>query len=225
MTRHLPRLALVATLLLAPFAAQAAPAFVTTRLDLRAGPGAEYPAVAFLEPGLQVEVLGCLEGYGWCDVVIGQDRGWVAGAYLQAPYQEHRAPLVRVAPAIGLPIVGFSVGSYWERNYRDRPWYAERGRWDGPHRGFGGPPPGRGPDWGRDRGWEHRGAERGPGWDRADHRDRDWGRQERGDDGPRHWQERDGRGPDGPGRDGPRGGPDRGGFDRGGPDRGDRGPR
>ena len=43
MTRRLPRLsrlALVAALLMAPLAAQAAPAFVTTRLDLRAGPGA-----------------------------------------------------------------------------------------------------------------------------------------------------------------------------------------
>ena len=197
--------ALAGALPLVPSVAWAEPAFVTTRLNLQSGPGAEYPAVAYLEPGVQVEVIGCLQGYGWCDVAIGQDRGWVAGAYLQAPYQDRRQPLVQVAPSIGLPVIGFSVGSYWERNYRDRPWYGERNRWDHrppPHRAFNPPP---GPDWRRDR----------PDWDRG----RPGGAPDRGErwhDGPRP------AGGPGPDRGRPDGPSDRGAGDRGPPDRGPR---
>jgi uncharacterized protein YraI len=177
--------AVIAALML-PGLAAAAPAFTTTRLSLRAGPSTDYPAVALIENGVQVEVLGCLEGYGWCDAVVGQDRGWLPGEYLQGVYYERREPLIGIAPSIGLPIVGFTVGTYWDRYYRGRPWYAERERWvrlappppppswghggwrhDGPSPGWGGPSPGWG---GPDRGW-HRGWDRGwgggprPGWD------------------------------------------------------------
>jgi uncharacterized protein YraI len=190
--------------LLAPALAQAAPAFVTGGLNMRAGPGTEYPVVAQLEPGVQVEVLGCLEGYNWCDVAIGQDRGWVAGSYLQAPYYERREPIMSIGPAIGLPIVGFAIGNYWDSYYRGRPWYHERSRWDRypPHRAFG-PPPGHGPG----PGWRHE----GPGWDRGgrgpDHRP--------GWDGPRP---AGGPGGPGPGFRPDHGGPPGGGHGgRGGP--------
>jgi uncharacterized protein YraI len=172
--------------LLAPALAQAAPAFVTSGLNMRAGPGTEYPVVAQLDPGVQVEVLGCLEGYVWCDVAIGQDRGWVAGNYLQAPYYERREPIVSIGPAIGLPIVGFTVGSYWDSYYRNRPWYHERSRWD-----HYGPPPrrafGPGPDW-------HHGPGPRPGWD---------GPRPAGGSGPGFRPDHDGPrgGPGGPGRD------------------------
>lgn len=201
----LTAMALAGALLLAAGPARAEPAFVTTRLNLQSGPGEEYPPVAFLEPGVQVEVIGCLQGYGWCDVSIGRDRGWVAGSYLQAAWQERRAPLVQVAPSLGLPVIGFSVGSYWERNYRDRPWYAERDRWGDRRPAFA-----PGPDWHRERrDWDRHDRDRrddGPrGWDRDRPR---WDEGRRGPDGDR------GR-PPGPG-DGPRpaGGP---GWDRGPP--------
>lgn len=197
----------VSAALLAPALAQAAPAFVTAGLNMRAGPGTEYPVVAQLEPGVQVEVLGCLEGYNWCDVAIGSDRGWVAGSYLQAPYYERREPIVSIGPAIGLPIIGFTVGNYWDSYYRNRPWYHERSRWDRypppppPRRAFG-PPPG-GPAW------RHDGPGfGGPGPDRRGPPDHRW-------DGPRHVG-----GPGGPGPGfqpdrGPPGGP--GGPPHGGP--------
>jgi uncharacterized protein YraI len=37
--------------------------------------------------------------------------------------------IVEYGPRIGLPIIVFSVDSYWNRNYRGRPWYGERSRW------------------------------------------------------------------------------------------------
>jgi uncharacterized protein YraI len=199
-------LALGLAVLLAPALAEAAPAYVTTRLSLRAGPSTEYPAVALLEPGVQVEVFGCLEGYEWCDVGIGQDRGWVAAGFLQAPYYQRQEPLPGVAAAIGLPIIGFSVGGYWDSYYRGRPWYGERERWDRR-------PPG--PGWRNDRGPGFGG--RGPDFRGPDFRGPDRSRFDRHDGG------RPGPGFDRPGFDRP--GFDRPGFDRPGPDRGpNRGP-
>jgi uncharacterized protein YraI len=198
-----PAAALALAALLLPAAAAASPAFTTERLSLRAGPSAEYPAVAYLEPGVQVEVLGCLEGYGWCDSVIGQERGWLPGAYLQAAYDQRREPLIGIAPAIGLPIVGFTVGNYWDRYYRGRPWYRERDRWVGyappPPRWRHDGPPGPGPGWrGPDRDWHGGpGPRPGPG-------------------GPQHFGGRDGGHP-GPGPGGQWGGGGRPGGGPGGP--------
>ncbi|MBO1073411.1 SH3 domain-containing protein [Roseomonas marmotae] len=212
----------LAAVLLAPALAQAAPAIVTTRLNMRAGPGTEYPVVARLEQGVQVEVLGCLEGYGWCDIAIGQDRGWAAGAYLQVPYDERREPLMRIAPAIGLPVVGFAIGSYWDSYYRNRPWYRERGRWDHrpppppPRRAFG-PGPGPGPGWGsggpRFDGPGRGGPPPGPRFDRGPGPGPNAGPGSRpgpgfGGPGPGPGGPRPGfGGPPGPGRGGPPGGP------------------
>jgi len=244
-------LALAAMLL--PAVASAAPAFTTTRLSLRSGPATEYPAVALLEPGVQVEVLGCLEGYGWCDAMVGRDRGWLPGNYLQAPYYERREPLIGVAPTIGLPIIGFAAGNYWDSYYRGRPFYRERDRWVGyappPPRWRHDGPPGPGPGWrGPDRDWrggpdrDWRGGPgrdgrgppgHGPGGPGFGHRDGgppghggQWGGGPGRPDGPR--QANDNRGPGGPGGGGP-GGPGGGGprGDRGGGGGppGDRGPR
>ncbi|MGE0725061.1 MAG: SH3 domain-containing protein, partial [Alphaproteobacteria bacterium] len=109
--------------------AQPYQAFVSTDLNLRSGPGTEYPPVLVLPAGVPVVVHGCLEGWSWCDVSWGEARGWVAGSYLSYEQYGARVPVVQVAPTIGLPIIAFSLGSYWDNHYRGRPWYRDRDRW------------------------------------------------------------------------------------------------
>ena len=197
--------------------ALAAPGFATGNVNLRAGPGTGYPQVVVVPNGAPVEIFGCLQGYGWCDVGFNGVRGWVSSGYLQYLYEGRRVPFTQYYGRAGVPVVGFTFGDYWGEHYRDRPWFADRDRW-------GGPPP-RGP---RGLGWD-RGGPPGPGFDPARGGRPDWDR------GP-------GRGPEfrgGPDR-GPefRGGPDRAaerGPDRGpvpefrggpgGPGGGERGPR
>jgi len=29
-----------------------------------------------------------------------------------------------------VPVVSFEFGTYWDRHYRDRPWYRDRARWE-----------------------------------------------------------------------------------------------
>ncbi|HYP85144.1 SH3 domain-containing protein [Variovorax sp.] len=162
-----------------PLAAAAQQAYTTDMLNLRAGPGVEYPVVAVLSQGQPLDVMGCQNGYDWCDVVLpdGQ-RGWVAASFLQFPYQGAPVPLTSYAPVIGVPIVTFALGSYWGSYYRDRSWYNEPRWWHGrpppPSPGWRPPPPPRPgwqphpppPNWrppqGRPSGWN--GGPR-PGWD------------------------------------------------------------
>ena len=114
-----------------PAAAQGANAWVTTDLNLRSGPDTAYPPVMVLPAGAPVMVYGCLDGWSWCDVSWGPNRGWVAGLYLSAMYQDQRIPFAQYAPRRNIPIITFSFGNYWDSYYRGRSWYSERNRWSG----------------------------------------------------------------------------------------------
>ena len=110
-------------------AANAAPGYTTASVRLRAGPSAEYPTVARVRPGVPVQIFGCLNGWAWCDIAIGPDRGWAPGRYLAADYERRRRVIVDVAPRIGVPVITFQAGPYWDNYYRGRPWYPDRDHW------------------------------------------------------------------------------------------------
>ena len=122
-------------------------AYTNSPVNLYAGPADDYPAVSQLPPGAPVTVMGCVSGYTWCDVAAPDLRGWVYAGSLSYPYQGSNVPILSYGTAIGLPIVTFSIGSYWGSYYRGRPWYNDQKRWahhPPPPPGRGGPPPGHG---------------------------------------------------------------------------------
>ncbi len=132
---------LLAGLTMLVTAADAAPGIVTQNINMRAGPGIDYPLVAQLPQGTPAEIFGCLSGFGWCDVAVQDTRGWVAGPGLQLLYDDQSEPLVGYGAVAGVPLIGFEVGNYWQSHYRDRPWYHDVDHWrgDGPHgEPFGG---------------------------------------------------------------------------------------
>lgn len=154
--------ALALTAAVLPAVAEARPAYVTDSTPLHAGPGPDYPQVALLLPGTEVDVTGCLQGYQWCDVVTPHGlRGWVWSGTLSFSWAGEPLPLIQYGPSFGIPVVGFIIGDYWFHNYRDRPWYSDRHHWHpappAVHR-HPSPPPGWQPGWapGRDRPWEPR---------------------------------------------------------------------
>jgi uncharacterized protein YraI len=132
-------------LLASPIAAMAQQAFTTRTVNVRAGPDNAYPIVAQVGAGAPMRVMGCLDDWSWCDVLYADLRGWVYGPYLAYAYQGGSVPLYTYAPSLGIPIVTFSIGPYWDRYYYGRPWYGRRDYWIGrpppPHYRPPGPPP------------------------------------------------------------------------------------
>jgi uncharacterized protein YraI len=111
--------------------ANAQQAYLSHRTNLRAGPDHGYPPVAWINSGATVYVNGCVNGYRWCDVSIDGLRGWANARHIYYPYQSRRVVLYGNGLAFGAPVVGFTVGSYWDSYYRDRPWYHHHGYWSG----------------------------------------------------------------------------------------------
>ncbi|OAJ61722.1 hypothetical protein A6V36_23525 [Paraburkholderia ginsengiterrae] len=138
-------------------------AYTNAPVDVYAGPAPDYPVVAEVPEGVSLSVMGCVEGYTWCDVAAPDLRGWVYGGSLSYPYQGANVPVMTYGVQIGLPVVVFSIDSYWGHYYRGRPWYHDAPRWANhpppvregppPARGDAGrpppPPPGREPAYGR----------------------------------------------------------------------------
>lgn len=131
------RAAVSAVILLAGVATAAAvPATVTTDLNVRSGPGTNYPVIGTLQGGTTVDVNGCRGS--WCRVA----GGWASGNYLDGT-----GGRVAVAPRADY---AYSPG-YDDYGYADRSYY--RGFAPGAVLGFG-----LGWGLGRDHGWHgHRG--------------------------------------------------------------------
>jgi uncharacterized protein YraI len=133
--------------------------YVTGNVNLRAGPDPGYPLVDQLPAGTGVSVQGCTNGWEWCDVINGNDgnRGWIAGNFIQYEYQDQPVLLPDYGVQIGIPIITFSIGAYWDNYYRGRPFYGQREQWYNRRIMSRSPPPrhdfyngpingGRGPD-------------------------------------------------------------------------------
>jgi uncharacterized protein YraI len=123
-------LSMLGLLLMASTSAFAAfDGYVTASVYLRAGPDSSYPRVARLHAGESIVIEGCVDDWSWCDVSGREDRGWVSAHYLQHEYEGHRVLIPRYGVRIGIPIISFVFGSYWNDHYRSRSWYRDRDRY------------------------------------------------------------------------------------------------
>jgi uncharacterized protein YraI len=123
-------LTLAATALCAPLLASAAEGWVVADISLQAGPDPTYPSIVELRAGTPVYIEGCLDDWSWCDVVAYEDRGWVPGTFVEEEYQNGPVFIAEYGARIGIPIVTFSIGAYWQRHYHNRPFYAQRSHWE-----------------------------------------------------------------------------------------------
>lgn len=124
-----PRLWVGGVLMLFSVTAMAENAVTTDVASVRAGPDDSYPEVAQLDPDSAIQVMGCLDDWSWCDVAFGEDRGWLYAPDISYQYEGGYVPFYTYAPSFGLPVLSFSVDSYWGSHYRGRPWYAQRDEW------------------------------------------------------------------------------------------------
>ena len=130
-----------------PAIAQAQQAQTAKWVNLRAGPARDYPLVVSFPPGVPIAVQGCVDGYGWCDVIgPSGERGWVYAGNIVYPYQSGYVPITQYGAVIGFPVVTFVIGNYWGDYYRGRPWYGSMNRWHN-HPPPVWRPPSRPPGW------------------------------------------------------------------------------
>ena len=99
-------------------------------VNVRAGPDRAYPLVVWVPGGSTVYVNGCQSDYRWCDVTAGANRGWVYAKNLQYIYQGQPMTIYGNGPTLALPIISFILGSYWNDNYQNRPWYRNQNQWN-----------------------------------------------------------------------------------------------
>jgi len=56
----------------------------TTDLNVRGGPGPQYPVVGLLAAGASADLNGCLDNSKWCRIGTGSGEGWVYSDYLSS---------------------------------------------------------------------------------------------------------------------------------------------
>lgn len=112
-----------------PLHAVAEQAVTVRDTEVYAGPSSEYPSFAHLPANASVDVAGCLSDWSWCDVTFSSDRGWVYGADIAAVYEGQPVVIIESGPRLHLPVVAFSLVSYWDQHYRSKPFYGERQQW------------------------------------------------------------------------------------------------
>ncbi len=109
----------------ASIAAEARPVLVTADLNVRTGPGTQYPSVGVIRGGSTADVGRCFSG--WCEVVWGGLRGFSSQAYLDG----YGPPPAYVAPAptyVAPPPVYYNPRPYYNPYYYNpyRPWRRHR---------------------------------------------------------------------------------------------------
>ena len=149
-----------AALPLATAAAQTMHGYTVRATRLYSGPLREYPSVRYVGRGANVRMHGCLRDWSWCDVTYRANRGWIAGDALRISHDGRRRG---IAAEMGIGVISFSFGNYWDTYYRGREFYGQRNSWQTRYQTR------YRPEWGeRD---EDRHGENRPGDNRpADHR-------------------------------------------------------
>src|SRR5690606_8080645 len=89
----------------AAFAQQAVHA--TTDLNVRAGPGPEYPVIGSIPIDGEAMLHGCIEGSRWCQVTAGSLEGWAYSDYLIADNSGVEVVLTERPPAMDVPVVTY----------------------------------------------------------------------------------------------------------------------
>lgn len=76
----------ILTLALTASAGAQSSAVATTDLNVRAGPGPQYPVVGMIGAGQAADLKGCLENSKWCSVATTGGEGWVYSDYLTGTF-------------------------------------------------------------------------------------------------------------------------------------------
>lgn len=107
MKRETALTAALAGMLVLPGAAAAQDVFVTTDLNLRAGPGPDFPVITAITSRQSVTVYGCTESRRWCEIDWGGDRGWAYAEYLAFRDADDIVVIADAGDWLDLPVISY----------------------------------------------------------------------------------------------------------------------
>jgi uncharacterized protein YraI len=106
-TGILTSVALLTAAALAGVASAQTAATATTDLNVRAGPGPEYPVVGVIAANGSATINGCLEGSKWCTVTFDGGQGWAYSDYLAAQFGGNTVVLSQRTPEMAVPVTTY----------------------------------------------------------------------------------------------------------------------
>ena len=77
----------------------------TGHLNVRSGPGFQYPVVGVMQRNVPAAVTGCIQDYSWCSIAVGAVTGWASAAYLVTDAGGNPTNLQVSGAQLGIPIV------------------------------------------------------------------------------------------------------------------------
>ncbi|GAA3086117.1 DUF1236 domain-containing protein [Rhizobium viscosum] len=80
-------------------------------LNIRSGPGPQYPTVGLATRGSTAVLDGCIEGSRWCRVDVNGVRGWVYAEYLQVDQGGSPVIVEQHRDDLGVPVVTYETTS------------------------------------------------------------------------------------------------------------------
>jgi len=90
-----------------PIASAAMTAAATADLNIRSGPGPQYPVVGVVNANETVTLTGCIEGSKWCTIDQGGAEGWVYSDYLTADVSGSPVVISQRSAAVAVPTVTY----------------------------------------------------------------------------------------------------------------------
>lgn len=102
---RMPVWALAAASILAAGPALAIPGYSTAHLNLRSGPGTQYPVIGVMEYNVRSEITGCVVDYSWCSVTVAGLSGWASAEYLVVDEGGSILQVDEQGAATGIPVV------------------------------------------------------------------------------------------------------------------------
>lgn len=83
-----------------------------TDLNVRAGPGPQYPVIGVLAAGQSATLNGCIENSKWCTIAEAGGRGWVYSDYVTADIGGSRVVLTERRSSVAVVSPPDDIGSY-----------------------------------------------------------------------------------------------------------------
>lgn len=86
-------------------------ASATADLNIRSGPGPQYPVTGVIGAGEQATINGCLENSKWCTVTTSAGEGWAYSDYLTADLSGETVVVTESRQQLSVPVTTYEEGA------------------------------------------------------------------------------------------------------------------